>query len=559
MRCGFVLQVPGPFSLPAELLTAVLRHVPQQQRLSSCALVSRTWHTAALAATTRLSYDANCSKGASGISAPANGQGLAQLQDWLQQHGCRLQSLDLDFRWNAHNHKLSLLSMQLAQLKDLKLSGLLLYSSTTPSLQAVTSYGWGSLTALTALQLQRVYVELPVQESIKRLTQLRRLQWQQYDHLAKSLEVLLHLTSLTHLSFTTTEDTAFAGAPATPTMVSLGPLTRLQELHLAGYLLTPNLKSQGGLPQSLTHLQLHRCAGCELETDCARSVSHLSGLRHLAIEDDTYKTPLDPTALSDLVQLTHLTWRCNGQSFIRQDQVLLQTLQQLSQLCHLGLFGVFHHVPDSHKHLCSALVSSSHLTHLAISGRGICPSDLRHMLDHGHAACSLRVLQLENSSAGWLRVHMGTDLASLDVQSLASSCPDLEDLSLRCSVESGFNPTALSQLTRLTRLHIEGVQDQHVSDVFLQLRGLQDLSIICSSNFSARGLMQLQQVTQLTSLTFSGVKLKYGRVASMCITSQVGCTIMHSVTSLAQARCAMSSWSLLIATFFSVGCVTIIS
>lgn len=81
-----------PFNLqelPAELLAQILRHVPQQQRLSQCALVCRRWAAAATAVTTAATVSI--------VHKNLCETKLTALNLWIAQHGTQASSLDL--RW----------------------------------------------------------------------------------------------------------------------------------------------------------------------------------------------------------------------------------------------------------------------------------------------------------------------------------------------------------------------------------------------------------------------------------------------------------------------------
>ena len=67
-------------ALPQALTAQILQHVPQQQRLSQCALACKAWATAAAAATVHVQYTPNYST-------------ITDFNDWLEQHAGQLLSL----------------------------------------------------------------------------------------------------------------------------------------------------------------------------------------------------------------------------------------------------------------------------------------------------------------------------------------------------------------------------------------------------------------------------------------------------------------------------------
>jgi hypothetical protein len=89
------------------LLAEVLQHVPQQQRLSQCALVNTSWAPAAAQATVHVA----------GMVKPAAVEGL---QSWLSAHAGQVLSIKL--RGSRHQ-ALQLPLDKLTQLQHLQLNG----------------------------------------------------------------------------------------------------------------------------------------------------------------------------------------------------------------------------------------------------------------------------------------------------------------------------------------------------------------------------------------------------------------------------------------------------
>lgn len=96
-----------------------------------------------------------------------------------------------------------------------------------------------------------------------------------------------------------------------------------------------------------------------------------------------------------------------------------------------------------------------------------------------------------------------------DVDHLVPCCPSLQQVCLEAAIEQGVQPTALSQLTRLTSAKFSGncVDDSWVTGVLMHLTGLQNSVIRESSSFTGTGLVQLQRLTHLTQLTHSCLML----------------------------------------------------
>lgn len=90
--------------LPPEVVVLVLRHVQVKQRLTVCALVSKSWRSAAAAATTSID------------TALAGPQATQLLLRYLDQHGFNLESLSLH---SAHLQ--SLTRLPCSRLRSLQL------------------------------------------------------------------------------------------------------------------------------------------------------------------------------------------------------------------------------------------------------------------------------------------------------------------------------------------------------------------------------------------------------------------------------------------------------
>uniref|UniRef100_A0A383VK70 F-box domain-containing protein n=1 Tax=Tetradesmus obliquus TaxID=3088 RepID=A0A383VK70_TETOB len=172
--------------LPVELVCHVLRHVDQQQRLRSCALVCSTWRRAAAAASSNVRL---VTKRGYCLNAPP----LRRLGQWLLKHAPAVAQLVVDTQWRGVNaagdapRVLQLPAAQLQRLQMLSVSSCeLLVQADTCSLQqqqlllleaphkcATTSssssrssgsslQALSSLTSLTSLVLQSVGLIGPV-------------------------------------------------------------------------------------------------------------------------------------------------------------------------------------------------------------------------------------------------------------------------------------------------------------------------------------------------------------------------------------------------------------
>jgi hypothetical protein len=99
------------------LAAQILQHVPQQQRLSHCALACKAWATAAAAATVYVEYSPTAAT-------------LPAFESWLQQHAGQILTLKVDCadRYN-YEHELLLPVNTMGQLQQLHLKGVIVNSS----------------------------------------------------------------------------------------------------------------------------------------------------------------------------------------------------------------------------------------------------------------------------------------------------------------------------------------------------------------------------------------------------------------------------------------------
>lgn len=197
-----LLQGPRPLAWPREVLAQVLQHVPQQQRLTSCALVSCSWRTAVVAATT--SIDVSYSDD---TSTPA-------ISSWLFKHGSNLHSLSVARNRDADSWEnfldpaaLFLPFQQLRQLKHLDLQQLVVQQYQAGGEEQGGS--WADLAMLTSVRLHQV--NLQTQGTYPALSALCNLQ---------NLQISLPLTDLGAGNF-------FGSQQIVIELAALSQLTRL--------------------------------------------------------------------------------------------------------------------------------------------------------------------------------------------------------------------------------------------------------------------------------------------------------------------------------------------
>uniref|UniRef100_A0A383WCU0 F-box domain-containing protein n=1 Tax=Tetradesmus obliquus TaxID=3088 RepID=A0A383WCU0_TETOB len=169
--------------LPGELVTHVMRHVDQQQRLGTCSLVCRMWRAAAAAATSNVRLAPKWE--------PRTPVRLENLSRWLLQHAAAaaVKQLVVDYTCQSGSggmkvpkllqlpaaqlqqlQKLDVLQCQLSFHADARSLQQLQQPEATPTLASSSSSSRGgsrhalsSLTSLTSLALQDVELASPAE------------------------------------------------------------------------------------------------------------------------------------------------------------------------------------------------------------------------------------------------------------------------------------------------------------------------------------------------------------------------------------------------------------
>jgi hypothetical protein len=346
--------------LSAELAAEVLRHVPQQQRLTQCALVCRTWASAAAVATLHVKCKLTPA------TAPA-------LQAWLQQHAGQLLTLQLSGRGRIS------LRLPLHKLKRLKILKLQYFKLQLP----------GEEVTLSSLQrLQLWAVELARFNSLLQLTAAPQL---------TSLDIgSCSFTEQEFCGCTYKDNTAAAVerlAAAVPDMLQRLPLLSelmmpdlplsdaavqqlaamqgLRQVSLAHLKHVPVCDLQY-LPSSITQLSLLDCRDYgQLPPSLPPRLQQLTGLLHLNL----FSCSLPPTLLASVTQLQSLTLEGGMLLPIAfQDDdgpdvgtlALLDVLPKLTRLQELHLQAANLDDTGIAPQRFAALTASSHLTRLVV-------------------------------------------------------------------------------------------------------------------------------------------------------------------------------------------------
>jgi len=422
-------------------------------------------------------------------------QDLSGLQIWLENHGSRLEVLQLHACQQAALNALPCC----AELHDLLLKGWCGWDF------SIASRTWGdiaSATKLTSVSLSSVQTSSQQADVVSALAALPNLEqltwgyvWCNNQRLLSDSLLLQQVTQLTSLGL---------HGVAAAALQHLGSLTKLQHLNIS----TERDWPAAGCPelQELTALTSLDVSGCWEVFDLPASVSQLTALRQLNVPEAT------PTALNGLQILTNLThlgvWQVMDLS-PESPQLKLPGLQQLElydQECAT--------MP------MSFLASCTQLQFLKLQGfelKGPCSLMASTMLQHLEICGSiLAAADGAADPATWQQVFPGPGqlphltylqlwseepaLESADLDHLVECCSNLRALHLDALV--GHAQTCAPALARLPGLTDLRVNEASFEDygALAQLTGLRQLIVDQASGLSVPGLRQLAALNQLTSL-----------------------------------------------------------
>ena len=146
----------------------------------------------------------------------------------------------------------------------------------------------------------------------------------------------------------------------------------------------------------------------------------------------------------------------------------------------------------------SALMSSSALQHLELAwvqcgGQPDLESRWEQLITPGRQLLQLRSLILECPQFSTTRT------TNADLELLVQCCPALQELDLRPCLQQHALPSALLQLSALTKLCLE-IEHDDTAAIVAQLTELRNLRLAVDDDATAAGLQQLTALKQLTSL-----------------------------------------------------------
>jgi hypothetical protein len=273
--------------LPESALVTILRHVPQRERLASCALVSTAWAGAAAAASAHVL-----------LQAGGAAHKVAALQAWLHQHAHHVASLDVSA---IDRPSLRLPTAALARLQRLEVSHIqpipsLQGSSHLPLLPALRSVileGCSMTAASLELLAQQQLTALEL-DSVTVAPEAGKSRHERQHGQQQAVTALLQAQP--QLSRLRTHDMQLTDAALAP----LGAMQQLRELSISDSSGGMSLHRVLGLHSHLTSLELLRHGGARPAASpptqlppCLVCLS-LCGLQ------------LEPAALSGLTQLEQL-------------------------------------------------------------------------------------------------------------------------------------------------------------------------------------------------------------------------------------------------------------
>jgi hypothetical protein len=487
------------FQPPPEVLELLLSFVPLPERMSSCCLVNKKFHAAAVAVTQCISADLK-----SDLTDDNS------FRTWMQQHGGTVSSLKLARPYSklsglpcsalrhldlsAYAAQLGLMDSQRQPVKDSSMilsaaTGLTSLRITVDFLRPELCDDVAALQHLQHLEIQTGYAHLPV-EFLLHMTQLTQFVFNPND-LTWGSSFLSHLSALTGLQSLDVDMASTRGACGT--------------IHPAALVAIPQL-------QKLTYLSLRADSpGFEVSHTSMPAFSAVTGLQKLRLSGCS----LDPTALPQCAPLQDLeVWvysmqdssssssssTSSGGSLCSRGVPLLQYIGGLAELTrlHLGsschLFG-----PQAAEDLCErtarapefgALTASSSLQELNLRFEDL-PAhawELLFQLPAADSTTRYRVKQLRYLEAGgptpgfvWGRRRSQPGLRQLK---------DLQTLIL---FEAVLDPDVLSELTQITRLSL-----YTVSVTSSQADDLSDATSAGSG--CTQGSLLLHQLAQLQQL-----------------------------------------------------------
>lgn len=395
--------------LPIQLLVLVLKNIPQRRRLGFCAVVSKTWRTAAVMATNRITADMH------------EARDRVSLSRWLRLHAAAaaVDSIilwQMDYEPFVKGPPFLLLPVQhLAALRKLVIDHIDARIVGSPPSQGVIAGLVVELSALTHLSLHGISWSL---SSLPALTELRHLELvhcgqvdtaEHWEAVAAALPRLQHLTTL-DLAGSLTQDAFLSG---------MQQLTCLQELLLGANDEDCTAASFQALPVTLTKLRITAAtSNLDLGPVTTPGLTQITALQWLEIQG---LARFDAALLGSMPSLRHLILDTHNLAPAAAGGLSLSALSALTKLQHLQLpLRIEHLEAQPTPADVAALTTSSQLTYLDIGQGLVAQCQYVHMLPEGRQLPQLHTL----------RATMGLLASTRDVETLAVCCAQLKVLDL---------------------------------------------------------------------------------------------------------------------------------
>lgn len=495
----FCCPPQSPISrLDCQLLVKVLQHAGQQYTLQACALVCRSWHTAAVQSLETIEVKKCTPPKATSLS------------EWLQTYrdSAAVSGISADGSWSSDGTpQLQLLQQQLEKLCDLRLS----------HLEATVGPAGGdgdgprpmlchASTALTRLELDKCKVVLqglPSLTGLKHLVVTTKRVEDTTDNvgvLAEAIPQLVQLTSL-HLGGAVCVDAVLA---------HMTSCRHLLELRLDKCLCTAG--SFTSLPQSLTLLDIGYTFTVGMSAAAANllpqvtfspgstpALCQLTALQSLQVRN-THRFHV--AVLSGLTDLTRLAIQGSDLT-AGEDEPRLLVLTRLTKLQELVLSSMSDTSPAATApEDFAAITASAQLTKLELSNSLLEPDDARAVFPEGRHLNKLQHLHLWIS---WLE-------DAVAMSSMVRCCQNLQELKIfsggghedpeaAAVWRAGLAP--LTGLTRLTYLNMFALEVDIAPETWATIAALSTLRELEMEQLNTSdmdGLMQLTALRQLTGL-----------------------------------------------------------
>jgi hypothetical protein len=506
-----LLQAPPPSTnlsdLPAALIPQILQHVPQQQRLTQCALVCRAWASAAALGTVHVEKFK--------LTADA----VPALQAWLQQHADQLLTIQLSTDMFAPGPERSL-QLPLNRFKQLQRLDLTRFELKLPGegeegagqqlrrlgLTASDSHAEAVLPSLQHFRLTGV--QLASTSSLLQLThapqltslsldsievaQLQFGSWMRSDlntptavqQVAATVSCMLN--RLPRLSVLELPDMPLSAAA----VQQLTAMQGLREVSLSCQQDMPTCDLQR-LPSSVTQLQFQG-SDYQGSPSLPSQLPQLTGLLRLQLQHCGFL----PTLLGSVAQLQAL--HLQSCSLLPTESegtaALLHALPKLSCLEDLQLRSLGVGTVSIPLQRFSALTASSHLTRLVVQTLNAVPlpkGAVQHMFAAGRQMPQLQVCQLmaDDSRPG----AEPSCIDSADPELISRGCPALRRLGVVGTVQPSADLSGLLQLpASCTALSVSGAAFKDAAAATLaQLTQLKELTWSDSPQLTVAGLRQL--------------------------------------------------------------------